>query len=319
LDQAVIRRKLTGTQAVQPPEGGVERAFPLALARATRTRHACNAEVAGLRLHRYSLTELLDLPPALSLIALLEGPGEAIGVMMIGPDVLAALIEAQTHGHVAALPAAPRRPTRTDAAMVADWVDAVMTDLEETLGAEEDLVWTDGFRFASHLDEPRPLGLMLEDAPYRVLAVTLRFAPGREGPLVLALPAEGRGRNPQRAGPPPLDPAQGALFEAEFREQVMAASATVDAVLCRLSLPLDTLLGLGPGDMLPLPTAQLDRIVLEGADGQGRATGRLGQHRGMRALRLSAAGSAPAPATPVTSTAPLPVAAALDLPQTGTG
>lgn len=312
----MIRRKLAGAQAARLPEGGAERALPLALARAARERLACDAEVVGLRAHRYSLAELLELPPDLALIALLEGPREALGVMMIGPDVLAALIEAQTLGHVAPMAAVPRRPTRTDAAMVADWVDAVLTDLEEALAAEEDLVWTDGFRFASHLDEPRPLGLMLEDAPYKVLALTLRFAPGREGPLVLALPAEGHGRRPQRAGAPPPDPALGARFEAEFQEQVMEASATVEAVLCRLSLPLAALLDLAPGDVLPLPAAQLDRIVLEGAAGQGCAIGRLGQHRGMRALRLLAAETAPTPAASVT---PLPPAAAPDLPRTGTG
>jgi flagellar motor switch protein FliM len=36
-----------------------------------------------------------------------------------------------------------------------------------------------------------------------------------------------------------------------------------------------------------LSSAALDRIVLEGLDGRPLATGRLGQNRGMRAVRLA--------------------------------
>ncbi len=47
---------------------------------------------------------------------------------------------------------------------------------------------------------------------------------------------------------------------------------------------------LAPDMVIPLTGAALDRIAVTGLDGQGVALARLGQHRGMRALRLSDAG-----------------------------
>jgi flagellar motor switch protein FliM len=47
-------------------------------------------------------------------------------------------------------------------------------------------------------------------------------------------------------------------------------------------------MGLAAGDLVPLPMAALDRIGFEGLDGRRLAEGKLGQNRGMRAVRLSA-------------------------------
>lgn len=318
MDQGVIRRKLAGAQAARLPDGGVERALPLALARAAREGPGCDVTVSGLTAHRYSLAELLELPPDLALIALLEGPREATGVMILDPGLLAALIEVQTLGHVAPLAADPRRPTRTDAAMVADWVDAVLAALEEALLAEEDLVWTDGYRYASYLDEVRPLALMLEDAPFKVLACELQFTPGRMGRVILALPAEGHGRRPQRKAPMPTpDPMAGPGFSAALADRLAEAEAVVQAVLCRVTVPLAEVLQLGSGAVLPLPGAQIDHIRLEGSDGQTVGQGRLGQNCGMRAVRLTVPAEDQV-ARPMASAVQVP-AMAPALPLTGTG
>ncbi|WP_054303259.1 FliM/FliN family flagellar motor C-terminal domain-containing protein [Gemmobacter sp. LW-1] len=317
MDQGVIRRKLAGAQAARLPDGGVERALPLALARAARERLGCDLTVSGLAAHRFSLAELLEQPPDLALIAILEGPREATGVMVLDSGLLAALIEVQTLGHVAPQSAAPRRPTRTDAAMVADWVDAALAALEEALLTEEDLVWTDGFRYASYLDEPRPLALMLEDAPFKVLTCDLRFAAGREGRVILALPAEGHGRRPQRKTPLPApDPMEGPGFTAALADRLAEAEAVVEAVLCRVTLPLNEVLRLAPGGVLPLPGAQIDQIRLEGGNGQVAGQGRLGQNRGMRAVRLTALSEGGA--APLAASLPQESAASI-LPLTGTG
>lgn len=62
----------------------------------------------------------------------------------------------------------------------------------------------------------------------------------------------------------------------------------------RLSMPLSKVVGLAVGDILPLNVASLDKVSVEGLDGRRLAEGKLGQNRGMRALRLTvvAAGSA---------------------------
>ncbi|HEX9859345.1 MAG TPA: flagellar motor switch protein FliM, partial [Paracoccaceae bacterium] len=152
----MIRRKLAVAQRAEPPTGGAERQWPLALARAARDTMALVLEVPVLEATRRSLAELLDLAPERALVLVLEGPAEGLGVMMIAPPVLAALIEAQTMGRVQTGPALPRRATRTDAAMVAGFIDAALTGLEAALAAEEDLIWAGGFRYASFLDDPRP-------------------------------------------------------------------------------------------------------------------------------------------------------------------
>ena len=336
MDQGVIRRKLAAAvrEGQAPPMiGGAERALPLALARAARDGFGLALECVAVRPHRYSLAEVLELPPERALILLLEGPRGAVGLMILDADMLAGLIEAQTLGKVTAQPVLPRKPTRTDAAMMADWVDMVMAGLEEQLLTEEDLVWTDGFRYSSHLDEPRPLALLLEDTSYKVLTVEADRAATRRGQMILALPADGHGRRPQRqvvtVSP---DPLEGARFAEALGDQVLEAEVLVQGVLTRLSLPLAQVLTLKPGDLLPLPHAALDRIEVTGLDGRGRGQGKLGQSKGMRAVRLTQCGdaerrsgadvAASRPAQPPVAAAPVSTARgalAPDLPPAGAG
>ncbi len=289
LDQGVIRRKLAGAQVASAPGGGVEKAWPLALARAARDRFDLMVEVGPVRAARLSLTELLDLPPDRAMIAVLEGPREGLGVLILSPEVLSALIEAQTLGAVSNQPLIARKPTRTDAAMVADFLDSALAGLEAALLTDEDLVWTDGYRYASFLDDPRPLGLVLEDAAFKVLQADCVLGGGaRTGGLILALPAEGHGRRPQRNPKAPVaPPAASMVFSAALGEQVLSADCQLQAVLYRMTIPLSAVMGLEVDTVIPLPMAALERIELEGIDGRRVGQGRLGQHRGMRAVRVA--------------------------------
>jgi flagellar motor switch protein FliM len=181
-----------------------------------------------------------------------------------------------------------RKPTRTDASMVADMIDRALQELEAGLESDPDLIWAGGFRYASFLDDPRPLGLLLEEEYYRVLQAELRLGNGaRSGPVMLALPAEGRGRTPKPAPTATPAPVAAALFSKALNDQVMRTEADLAAVLHRFTVPLSYVMALQEGDLVPLSSAALDRIVLEGLDGRPLATGRLGQNRGMRAVRLA--------------------------------
>ena len=277
---------------------GADHAWRVALARAANATMALAMEVGSVTAGRRTLAELLELLPERALIAMLEGPGEGIGMLALSPAVLAGMIEVQTMGRVAAGPVLARRATRTDAAMMAGFIDAALEMLESALAQDADLVWAGGFRYASHLDDPRPLGLLLEDVGYRVLEADLSLAQGvRQGPVLLALPAEGCGHPPaQVAGPAP--DAAAVAFGQALAAQVMAAQAELAAVLHRITIPLSAVMGLRPGDVLPLPLAALDRIVIEGLDGVGVCEGKLGQNRGMRAVRLHPARSAAPPPEP---------------------
>ncbi|MEO5613685.1 MAG: FliM/FliN family flagellar motor switch protein [Cypionkella sp.] len=286
----VIRRKIAAAKA-QMAEGGpgADRGWRLGLARAARDRLSLSVEVTALTMQRHSLTELLELPPHQALIAVLQGPAEGLGLLILPPPVLAAMIEAQTLGKVSTSPLASRKPTRTDAAMVAPTLDAALEGLEQALVQEADLHWAGGFRYASFLDDPRPLGLLLEDIDYRVLTAELSLGLGaRQGAVILALPAEGKGVMPAVAVSGPEIAAQSGLaFAQALAEQVEETACVLDAVVSRVSLPLNRVMALKVGEMIPLPRASIDRIQFEGMDGRRLTEGRLGQNRGMRAIRLT--------------------------------
>ena len=302
----VMARKLAAARLALADGGpGADRAWRLALARAARDQLKLPLEVDDLALDRLSLAELLELPPDYAMIVVLEGPRDGLGLMVISAGVLAAMIEVQTIGKVAAIAPPPRKPTRTDAAMVAPIIDAALTGLETALLQETDLIWAGGFRYASFLDDPRPLGLLLEDTAYRVLRADVSLANGaRKGAVLLALPADGRGAAP--VGQVAEKAVSGPAFSTLLANQVENADCVLDAVLTRVSMPLSRVLGMVVGEVVTLPRAALDRISFEGLDGRCVATGKLGQNRGMRAIRLMpAAAAAQAPTLQAAVLAPV--------------
>jgi len=289
-----LRRKAQGARPPVPDqaEAGAARALRRALARAAEAECGLPVAAGSVRLTEASLAELLELPEPSSLLAVLEGPGEQLGLFALGPESLAALIEQQTTGGVLPGPTSARRPTRTDAAMSAGLIDRTMTEIEAGLAGTPDLGWAGGYRYASFLDDPRPLGLLLEDIAYRIFVVTADFAGGvRRGTVLLALPARPRGRFPAPGTPAEAeasDPAAAAAgaWSAQMQAAVLASPATLEGVLARLRLPLAAVLGWREGDFVLLPTAAVDGVTLEAAGGRPLARARLGQSHGHRALRL---------------------------------
>lgn len=308
----ILRRKID--QARQPQaEGapGADRGWRLALARATRDAMGLDIDFRQLSVTRAGLAEVLDMAPLHALVALLDGPQGGLGVLVLGPSVTAGLIEMQTLGRLSAQPPPSRKPTRIDAAMVAGVVDRALAGLDQTLAEEADRVWAGGFRYASYLDEVRPLGLMLEEESYRVLAAEVALgSSGRSGPVILVLPADGRGERPEGLTRGGADTAP--QFTAALAAEVEQAECRLDAVIVRLVLPIGRIMDLAVGDVLDLPQAGLDAITLETREGRRIARARLGQNRGMRALKISLAelpgrSAAPPPAEvlPMAATAPV--------------
>jgi flagellar motor switch protein FliM len=285
----VIRRKIDRARPTQA-EGapGADRGWRLALARAARDAMGLDLEFRSLTIARASLAEILELVPDRALLALLDGPQGGLGVIMLAPTVTATFIEKQTLGRLGSQPPSPRKASRIDAAMVAGVIDRALAGLDEILAEEADLSWAGGFRYASYLEDARPLGLMLEDEAYRVLSADVVLGGlAREGQVVLVLPALGRGGTPALT----TDEAEGETpqFTAALSAQVMQADCRLDAVVGRLTLPLRQIMALQVGATLLLPSAALDAISLETVEGRRVAGARLGQNRGMRALKLSEA------------------------------
>lgn len=295
----VLRKKLQARQQAATAGGpGADRAWRVGFARATRDMMELPVDFVSLSSSRLSLAELLDVPPERALILILEGPEDGLGLLVLSPDLLSAMIEALTVGKCGTQPPDPRKPTRTDAAMLSPLADLALSHLEEALAEDGDLVWTSGFRFASFIEEPRPLGLLLEDVTYRALTARLSVSHGaRVGDMWLVLPATGKGRKPRLPAHAVPSSVSRPAFAAALATRVDAAHCQIEAVLARLSMPLADVMGLSVDMVLPLPNAALERICLDGMDGRQVAEGKLGQHRGMRALRLTAQGGAAAAPT----------------------
>lgn len=300
--QTVIRRK---AEAGRPAASGTpltaERAIGQALSKVAQDMFALPLQVLAISEGRRSLADMPEALEPLSLIALIEGPEEGLGILALPPETLSVLLEVQTMGTLAKAAPPPRKPTRIDASMVADFLDTVLAGIEESLAETEAVVWAGGFRYASYLDDPRPLGLLLEDIGYRLWQVEMGFGAGaeRRGKLVWAVPVNGRGQALRRwpgmtdtpTGPGPgaatLEVQKAAEWQSRLQASVMGAAAQIDAVLDRVSLPLSAVLRLRPGMSLPISADALENLTLEGAGRRRLATARLGQHRGQRAVRLT--------------------------------
>ncbi|WP_213545633.1 FliM/FliN family flagellar motor switch protein [Vannielia litorea] len=298
--ELVLRRKLEAgapdpalAVAGLPP---VEKALGLAMARVSDKLMELVVAAESTGQVTRSLAELLDEVPENGLYALLEGPQEAQGVMVLDNALMGALIEKQTAGALVAGSPTARKPTRTDAALCADWIDAVLRALAETFAEAVAASWLSGFAFSCHLPDARPLGLMLEDEPYRVLDFSLDIEAGaRKGAGKLILPALGRAPEGRPASAEEGDaaphPDDRAAWERRIEAQVMEAEVVLTAVLHRFDRSIAEVLDFAPGDLLTLPESAIGRLRLETGDGTAVSGGRLGQSAGLRAVRLTEQGT----------------------------
>lgn len=303
-----------------------ERALGMAFARVAEQMMKLPLKTVAVKTAALTGAEIVETLPEHALLAMLEGPKDGLGLAVLDASTLSALIELLTLGQFAATQAPPRRPTRIDAAMVAGFIDGALAQLETLLAAEEDVIWAGGFRYASHLADPRPLGLMLDAPSYRVLRLTLGFGaaevPGgasRRGDVLMIFPAEGRGAPPLRTtADAALAASRAGSGEAQgwaqgLERAILPVSTEIIAVLGRMTLSLAEVLALEPGVSLPLPMAALQMVQLEGRDGSLLCRGQLGQGNGHRALRLfpHAEGDEDPDTLPIAATEPV---AATDQP-----
>ncbi len=313
----VLHRIIAGHRnkpALPDPGGGasaqefsIERAASTALGRAAEKQLRLPVFVESVELLPMALPELAELLPERALLAVLEGGRDALGVMALCPSLLASIIEMQAIGRVTSRPPANRRPTRTDAAMSADFVNSLLTELGRETADRPGIPAFGAFRYATHMDDPRPLGLMLEDAGMQRLQLKFRVGAGgqRDASILIALPAApGAGRyrsattplatqpagnrNAMIPAPASNEPSAPAMQAAptSLAEAVQTAPIRVLGILCRRKLSLQALRALGPGSLIPLPQNVLDDARLETGQGQLLARGRLGEADGFHAIRL---------------------------------
>lgn len=300
-ESSLLTRKIAaGVLRPDPHIMTPERAFHVAFAKSSEKLMKLPVRTPGYVARKMTGQEIADTLPDHALLLLTEGPDEGVGLVAMSPEALACLIEVMTLGGLADHPPAPRRPTRTDAAMVTGFVDEVLTEFEELLAQKDDVIWAGGFRYHSHLPDPRPLALILEEQSYRTFRLRLAFglpsgpeAEDRAGDIILVFPAQGRGAAPvhddaeiQAQEASTSHPEEERRWEATLEHTVQQIHAEVTAVLARICLPLSDVLQLEAGISLPMPMSSLSAIQLEGSGGQLLCYGRLGQGNGHRALRI---------------------------------
>lgn len=280
--------------------------------------------ITGVEMNSSTPAELAELFPDRALLAIVQGHADHLGVVALCPSLIASLIEMQAIGRVSGRPVRPRKPTRTDAAISADFVNALLRELHATQQSGDELPDFASFSYVSFLDDIRPLMLMLEDVPLATLTLRFRIGTGglRDGELIVALPQarlaqigtaelgmighsfdlgepttypDSHEESPELSAPtsdmaPHSDDPQGSGTEAGFmRHQVQASPLTLVGVLCRRDMTLRALRALSAGDVIPLAAGVLAQARIETTDGQLLAIGKLGEAEGQYAIRLHGA------------------------------
>ncbi len=265
-------------------------------------------------LRRGELAEVLDLIDPEGMALLLPLGDARAGVLALDRPGALALVEVVTLGAPGRRAPALRPPTPVDAALIAPLLSAFVGPLfpEHRIGP------------LRLIEDQRLLNVALDDGAYQIFRLQgsiLREGRARDLSVVLAWPcepAQAAGPNPAHATP---DAAMTDAWGTRLSEAVMAAPCELRAVLAVVRKPLSEVLAIGVGTRIELPLSLLEDVRIEALDGRACGAGRLGQSRGMRALRLT---TLPAGAETVATAAPeMPDPAALPgtdaLPGTGAG
>lgn len=230
------------------------------------------------------LDEVLDDLPQQALICLVEGPNSAFGMIILDRLLMAGLVEALTIGKVSQGAAPDRAPSRTDAAICADFVDRALECFEvEVSQAGLDIApRVTGFRYAMPFMDPLVIPLTLENVIYRTFRAELDLAGGaKQGALTLILPYEPPAKSKRDAG----NDATGRTIA----DVAMTCQAELRAVLHQVQLPVTDVAKMEVGMVIPVPLHAVGQVDLLDPEGGVVTTCRLGQIRGQRALRIGSA------------------------------
>ena len=234
-------------------------------------------DVTAVSEQTLSQTEIIDLFGEHDLIYTLHRSGTGIGLAVVDAGLLAALIEVQTTGRVAATPTPERIPSRTDAVVASDIVDRWLRDLSDgaASGGGAGAAFQEAHRGERHLD-PRAVALTLDPGQYSLFKVTMSLGNGaRHGNLFLTLPVSSGGEADRRRKAGVVD----------VRSVMNPVSAELLVDMARFPVRLSMLTGLSEGTLIPFPPGPLGRATLRAINGRDVAVVALGQADGRWAIR----------------------------------
>ena len=255
-------------------------------------RHAfakAGDEVLSVAISVQNVTDEVILPEALNdrlpdpaLLIRLDGDDGALGLAVLCPQFIGAVIEARTIGAVLTSAAPDRRPTPTDAALTAAFIDPALARFAVLSAQCRKPPPVAGYTCGAAFADLRAVQLKLADAEHFCLRFSVDFGGGNKiGTVSFVFPVE------QTQGSTTGTGTQG--WHASLEKAVLSTTALLEAQLCRLSLPLDEVSKFAPGDLVSLSGATVNGVSLMGATGSRIINARLGRSGPDRAVRLSMA------------------------------
>lgn len=218
------------------------------------------------------------------LMVLVDTPGRGGAAAVLDSMLVAAIVQQQTMGRVgeAQADAKERKGTRTDAALVASWLDRVFKKAEKMPDTDEDRQFLSGLRFGAHLAEKRLLSMALDAPEYRRFGLTLDIAAGiRQGRMELILPIS----DDQQTVQPSAEGNE--VVPATLEASVLPLPAQLQIALCRMRFTFAEIAAMKPGDELSLPEGVVSKSEILTQGGRLVGHGTLGQIGGMRAIKIA--------------------------------
>lgn len=250
-----------------------------ALARAADKAVGLSTSVLGIAQDDLDAETLIETgPDGWVVLGLRNGANAGLtGLFLMDPAMRSALIEMQTIGRLLPPDPEPRGVTRTDAVMCQPFADRLLQELDDVGFGGDDL------SLASYdmgaLPDLRTAGLVMVQGAYHTWRITVQLGGGEaQGDILIAL----RPRVVPDALP--VDPSP--EWNTALRNALSDATADLDAVLCRMALPISTIERFEVGQVLRLAGTTVGSVTLVGPDGEDVSPARLGQVAGKRAVRI---------------------------------
>ena len=290
---SAIRRKLSAPAGpFDMPGITVAKVMRLAVVRAIEEKTGLEVAVAGFVEEKTTLAGLAGGIVESDLVFATDGPQNSIGLVILDAAAVSGFIEQLITGRVVPGDTNTRRPTRTDATVVAGILSAISKQFEDGLDQVKNPPPISGFRTANLLEDARAVTLALEDVTYRCIHLSLDMDNGaKNGSIRLIFPWERAVSTAPGAGG---DNSWGKPWKAA----VERTQVSVEAILLRLSLSLAEVSALKVGDDVLVELAAVGNVSIIGRDGRTVGRGRLGQSHGFRAVRLETEAAAPMPPPP---------------------
>ncbi len=237
--------------------------------------------------------ELGDIMGEAGLVIPCPAPDESEGYLALSGGGLTALVEKTTTGKISEGEGEPRAASTIDRLLCHGFLERFLEAWRELMEDSSHEGWLEGYAPADRMIAPEVLGMSVVDVPYRIHTIQAKFDGGRDVTFWAALPQT----RPQAAGAAePQDTGRAVEdWAKDWRAAVLESPAELEAVLCKLELTLDEVRRWAPGDHVPIPSSALSTVTIGRRNGPCVATARLGQARGVRALRLNEISSQRAP------------------------